>query len=136
MKLITVIFCLMFLNISFAADHEGGFHTANFCTTSQTCAHLRFEKYPTTAEMSEFLIHVLPSKDSNTIESLTAKLWMDMGHGHGHGSAPLAITVGEEENHFAVTNAWFVMAGTWQVIVNFKENGTDQQIIIPVDIKE
>jgi len=136
MKLMTLIFCLMFLNISFSGEHEGGFHTANFCTLSKTCSHLRFDEYPTTAKMSEFLIHILPSTSSSVIDNLTAKLWMDMGNGHGHGSAPLAITTGEEENHFAVTNAWFVMAGPWQVIVNFKENGINQQIIIPIDIKE
>lgn len=136
MKLLTTLFFFMLINISFAADHEGGFHTANFCSSSNTCAHLRFEKYPTTNEMSEFLIHVMPSANTNSFEYLSAKLWMDMGHGHGHGSAPLSITAGEEENHFFATNAWFVMKGNWQVIVKFKDNGLDQEIIIPLDIQE
>ena len=124
------------VNVSCATIQEGGIHTPNFCSSTKSCAHLKFEKYPSTAEMSEFLIHVVPSVDSGKIENLTAKLWMEMGNGHGHGSAPLVVTLGEEENHFNVTNGWFVMAGTWQVVLSFKENGIDQKIIIPLDIKE
>ena len=132
---LSLLFAFNFTN-AFAGEQDGDYHTANFCATSQTCAHLKFEKYPTTAEMSEFLIHILPATATSAIENVTAKLWMDMGHGRGHGSAPLQVTTGEEANHYNVTNGWFVMRGTWQVIVSFKENGADQQIIIPMDIKE
>ena len=138
MKFLIALSLLLTLNFAKAQDQDGDYHTANFCATSQTCAHLKFEKYPNTTDMSEFLIHLLPSASTSTIENVTAKLWMEMGmgHGHGHGSAPLQVTAGEEANHYNVTNGWFVMRGTWQVIVSFKENGVDQQIIIPVEIKE
>lgn len=136
MKLLLLVTTFLFVTLSFAADHEGGVHTPNFCSVSNTCAHLRFETYPTTKSMSEFIVHILPSTETSTITNLTAKLWMDMGHGHGHGSAPLDVKATNEENHFFATNAWFVMMGSWQVIVSFQENGVAQKVIIPIDIKE
>lgn len=136
MKLLLVVLTFLLVSVTFAADHEGDIHTPNFCSISNTCAHLRFETYPTTKAMSEFIVHIFPSSETSSISNLTAKLWMDMGHGHGHGSAPLAVTATSEENHFFATNAWFVMRGPWQIIVTFQENGVDQKVIIPIDIKE
>jgi hypothetical protein len=137
MKFLAFFFSLMFFSFSsFAADHEGEIHTADFCTAANTCAHARFESFPTTSAMSEFIIHVLPATSTSTIQNLTAKLWMDMGQGHGHGSAPLDITTTTEANHFFATNAWFVMTGPWEIIINFQENGVVQEITIPLEIKE
>jgi len=136
MKLLFILLSVFTININLVIAHEGGHHTPNICSVTNSCAHLKFDEYPTSKSMSSFLIHILPANPNSLIENLSAKLWMDMGNGHGHGSAPLVITNNEEENHYDVTNGWFVMPGIWQVILKYKENGLDQQIILPIVINE
>jgi hypothetical protein len=135
MKLLVIIFSLMMINISFASEQEGGIHTENFCSVDNTCAHARFEAFPTTSVMSEFIIHLIPSSSNSSITNVSAKLWMDMGHGHGHGSAPLEVKTMSEANHYFVSNAWFVMTGPWNILVSFEVNGVAQNITIPLEIK-
>jgi len=136
MKFLSITLFSLFLNMNIGSAHDGGYHTPNVCTLNQSCAHLKFEEYPTTKKMSSFLIHILPSDKTSIVQILSAKLWMDMGNGHGHGSAPLNIRANEEDNHFDVSNAWFVMPGSWQVMIKFNENGLEQEIIIPLSINE
>ena len=141
MKLMCALFISLFINASFADSeklNEGGIHTPNYCSTTsaKSCAHLRFEEYPTTSKESIFLAHILPSNAETIISEIKVTLWMDMGNGHGHSSAPVVITPADEENHFNIQNGWFVMRGEWQVILSFKDNGADQKIIIPITIKE
>ena len=117
---------------------EGGIHTPDYCSIAniKSCAHLRFDKFPTTSEEGEFIVHITPANPGTLVTDLTVKLWMDMGNGHGHSSAPVEITPMDEANHFQVQNAWFVMRGTWNVIITYKEAGILQSLMIPLQIKE
>ncbi len=134
MKFLTIVLTLLAFNIVFA--DEGGIHTPNVCsaTAATTCAHLRFDQYPVSSVANEFIVHIM-SERNEQVQNVSVKLWMDMG-GHGHGSAPVQIEALDELNHFHISNAWFVMRGTWQVIVNFTDAGVAQTITIPVTIKE
>ncbi|MDO9183953.1 MAG: hypothetical protein Q7U04_16170 [Bacteriovorax sp.] len=135
MKLLTLILSLMIYNLSFAAEHEGGIHTPNYCSikNTQSCAHLKFDTFPTSSEESKFVLHIF-SANGKEIQNLKAKLWMDMGDGEGHSSAPVEITSMDELNHFYIQNAWFVMKGAWQVQVSFIDGAIEQNINIPLDI--
>ncbi len=137
MKILVLFLTLAMSNLSFAGDQEGGVHTPNYCSTTNvnTCAHLKFEKFPTSTEESQFVAHIF-SASGEEVQNVKIKLWMDMGNGHGHGSAPLKFEAMDELNHFYVQNAWFVMTGPWQVIVDFTDAGVEQKIIIPLEIKE
>jgi len=136
MKWLALFAVFSFNAITFAGDHEGGIHTENYCSTTneKTCAHLRFEKWPTSTEASEFIVHVI-SPSNSQVTDVKVKLWMDM-NGHGHGSSPVKIETLEEMNHFFIQDAYFVMRGNWQVIVNFTDAGLNEKIIIPLSIKE
>ncbi len=137
MKFLVLFLTVTIVNLSFAGDHEGGSHTPNYCSevNNSSCAHLKFENYPTSKTEGEFLLHVL-SSNGLQVENMKVKLWMDMGNGHGHGSAPVEIEATDELNHFHVQNAWFVMLGNWQVIVSYSEAGIQHKIIVPLEIKE
>lgn len=134
MKWIALFSLIIFSNLLIA--DEGGIHTDNFCSAvnAKTCAHLRLEKWPTSTEASEFILHVLTPSNTQ-VTNLKVKLWMDM-NGHGHGSSPVKLETLEELNHFLVQDAYFVMRGKWQVIVTFTDEGINEKIIIPLDIKE
>jgi len=84
MKWLALFAVFSFNAITFAGDHEGGIHTANYCSTTneKTCAHLRFEKWPTSTEASEFIVHVM-SPSNSQVTDVKVKLWMDM-NGHGN----------------------------------------------------
>lgn len=133
-------FCVMLLtNMAIANDLlEGGIHTPTICSAAaiNDCAHLRFDENPTSTKESVFLVHLMPADQNTNFTDINVLLWMDMGNGHGHGSAPVEISATEENNHFVVSNAWFVMMGQWQVIVTFKDKGIDQKIIIPVNVNQ
>lgn len=136
MKTKILLFVLLVSTTLFANEQEGGIHTPNYCSVENTCLHLRFDSAPTTRGENQFIIHFLPHIDTDKIENLTAKLWMDMGNGHGHGSAPLKLSTMTEANHFLVTNAYFVMMGPWKVIINYSVNGKSEQVEVPLMIKE
>lgn len=136
MKWLVLFALLTFGVLSFAGENEGGIHTDNFCsaTNEKTCAHLRLEKWPTSTEASEFIVHVVTPSNTQ-VTNVKVKLWMDM-NGHGHGSSPVTLQPLEELNHFLVQDAYFVMRGNWQVIVTFTDAGISEKIVIPLTIKE
>lgn len=136
MKFFVIISLILINTLVFAGEPEGGIHTDNFCSAinEKTCAHLRLVKRPTTAEANEFIVHII-SPSNAQVTDVKVKLWMDM-NGHGHGSSPVKLETLDELNHFFVQDAYFVMRGKWQVIVTFTDDGIDEKIIIPLDIKE
>lgn len=113
---------------------HAGDHTGEFCTdaTEDICAHLHFLADVNSSTEGSFTAHV-ETPDNKPINNLKIDMWMDMGHGHGHGSAPVEIA-DAGANHFTVTNAWFVMPGTWLVRIDFDFNGVHQHIEIPVNV--
>jgi len=125
------------LNLSSAKAFDGGIQTQSYCSAENTCAYLQFPVNPNTRDESSFTLYLLPHSTNAVIENRQIKLWRDMGHGRGHGSAPVLIRDSAEETfRYDVSNAWFVMAGVWNVIVTFKENGIDQKIVIPVPVND
>lgn len=115
------------------AAPKPGASTTEYCTddSRQVCAHLHFHSNVDTRTEGHFIVHVEVPGDQ-AIQDFRADLWMDMGNGHGHGSAPLDIQNAGEVNHFDVSNAWFVMAGTWLVRLDFSLQGRGYHIEIPV----
>lgn len=138
----TILFLTLLLSMSsfagFENKNEGEIHSPNYCSSvlTKSCAHLKFEDYPTTTKEGEFIVHVLPEHSSTIIKEIKVSLWMDMGNGNGHGSAPVEVLETEELNHFFVQNAWFVMKGNWLVRISYLENKIEQKIEIPLTIKE
>lgn len=79
-----------------------------------------------------FIAHVETPAEA-LVTDLKVDLWMDMGGGHGHGSGPVTLKDGGS-NHYAVTNAWFVMAGPWLVRLDFIFERRPYHLEIPVDV--
>jgi hypothetical protein len=104
------------------------------------CAHLHFSSTPNSLSESSFLLHLKVPEDQS-IENLNVDLWMNMEGSVGHGSAPVTIKK-VSDNHFQISNAWFVMMGVWQVKINllvsqqsYLVSQQSYQISIPVLIK-
>lgn len=134
MKFFVLFLTLVMAGLSFAEEFEGGIHTPNFCSVNnaKTCAHLKFEKFPNSFEESKFIVHIL-SESGIQVEKIKVKLWMQS---MGHGSSPVTVEATDELNHFFVQEGYFLMTGPWQVVVTFTDNGVEQKIIIPLEIKE
>lgn len=75
-----------------------------------------------------------PGVDPKLISNVSVKLWMDMGS-HSHGSSPVTIA-GVDDVHYQITDAYFPMAGPWQVKVGFTYESMNHEIIIPVTVKK
>lgn len=139
-SILTIAAILLNLNTVFA--HEDGDqttepnHSATICSAKQitVCAHLKYLTAIDSSNEGQFIVHVM-TVDGSIATDLSANLWMQMG-GHGHGSAPLNISATDEINHFNVTNAWFVMPGTWLVRLEFKIGTEVHNIEIPVEVTE
>ena len=122
---------LLSLGIMAHADDD---HTPNYCSAVQTnvCAHLGHMTALNTRDEVQFVAHVMTPNDQQ-ISDLKIDLWMDMG-GHGHGSSPVTITQ-FGPNKYKVSEAYFVMTGTWLVRLTFNFNGQKQQINIPLQVQ-
>ena len=130
MKALITIFALFLSATSFAQNHDGhnGTHTPNVCVeNTKLCAHLMFPKIPNSSDESQFILHFV---NDAAISNVKVVLWMpDMGH----GSAPVVIKT-IDNNHYQVSNAYFIMPGQWEVQVQFSVNEQIQIIKIPVQI--
>lgn len=132
-KLILTGLILIATHVANAAGHD---HTESFCSAQNQsiCLHLGFHGgLPTVNAETAFMTHFTTdaSVDVNLIQNVEVKLWMpDMGH----GSYPVVVKQ-LDAVHYQVTEAYFIMSGLWQVIVNFKYDGTAQQIIVPITIE-
>jgi len=111
-----------------AEDHT---HTENVCSAKMAnlCSHLGLHSALKTTEAGRFIVDIM-TPDLAPVTNLKVTLWMpDMGH----GSSPVVIKdIGN--NHYLVTDAWFVMVGKWLVKLEFDFYGNTHQIDIPVDI--
>lgn len=126
------VFILFLTQVGFAQTKVS---SEEVCAVSEVevCAHLHFLSTPNSLSESSFLLHLKVPKDQ-TIETLNVDLWMNMEGSVGHGSAPVAIRK-VSDNHFQISNAWFVMMGVWQVRINLMVNQKSFLISIPVTIK-
>jgi hypothetical protein len=116
--------------------HSG--HTPNVCsaTAASVCAHLGYEAEPNSTDSWSFMLHFMPAAgvDPKLITNVSVKLWMDMGS-HSHGSSPVTLA-GIDDVHFQVTDAYFPMAGPWQVKVGFTYENNSHEIVIPVTVSK
>jgi len=128
MKFILIALTLL-SSLALAADKHDG-----VCSeATKVCAVYHTDAPFTTSGESRFSLF-LTASDQTEVTLVKADLWMQMGH-HGHGSAPLKITplaAGE----FDVTNAYFVMKGTWQIRVTYQQGATRETLVIPVTVRE
>lgn len=138
-RLKPVLTALIVLSVTFVIGHSStsrahSGHTPNVCsaTASAVCAHLGFDAEPNSTDSWSFMLHFMPAAgvDPKLITSVSAKLWMDMGS-HSHGSSPVTIAA-IDDVHYQVTDAYFPMAGPWQVKVGFTYDSINHEIIIPV----
>lgn len=129
-----LVFALILTFSALANAHN--YHTKNYCSNyDQTiCAHIGYDEEFSTQKEAEFMVDVVSPK-AERMKNIQIELWMDMGSGHGHGSAPVQWT-DEGSGKYHVTNAYFVMAGEWQIKVAFDIEGVAQEIIIPVPVQQ
>lgn len=135
--LLTFVSLFIYTNLSFAQQSTGHEHSETICAKEepQLCLHLGFHSNLNTEDPAEFMVHFTsPAAMVNEIGQLNVELWMDMGHGHGHGAPPVTLTK-KAPGYYKVTDAYFMMAGTWIIQVKFDYKGQLLQINVPVTIK-
>lgn len=133
MKLTGFIFALLLSVVGYAEDHS---HTPPVCAADQeeVCLHLGIHGDLIANQEVKFMVHFLVANEvAAKLSDLTVELWMDMGEGHGHGSSPVTITE-KAPGKYVVTDAYFLMAGEWQVKVGYNFEGQHHEIIVPVII--
>ena len=105
------------------------------------CAQIQFEHAPTSDKDAPFTItytKLLPGGTHGTQRVLsehpfTVNLFMpDMGH----GSSPVTISLDETNVIYHVKDVYFVMAGAWEIRLNFvtADNKPIESIAIPVSV--
>lgn len=114
---------------------KAGDKSALLCNDQKTvCAQLQFLVDLNSSEEASFLA-AIETADNSPINNLKIDLWMSMGGGHGHGSAPVEMA-DDGVRRVKVTNAWFVMPGTWAIRLDFDVQGVHQHLEFPVSITE
>lgn len=125
------IFALFLSLATYSQNHDGhtGTHTPNMCTNdSKICAHLMFPQIPNSADESKFILHFV----TNTpITDVQVNLWMPE---MGHGSAPVIIK-SLDQNHYQISQAYFIMPGQWAVQVHFLSDNQTQKLEFPILIQ-
>lgn len=96
------------------------------------CAHIHFSKNPDSLNESSFILHFETANELE-VQNLKVELWMEMEGGHGHGSAPVVMQR-VSKNKYKISNAWFVMMGTWSIRTHFDLGTTHHKLDIPVNI--
>lgn len=129
MKKIVLVIGLLLVSVNLYANQE-----IKECYSSVECVKIKFVEGPKAKVDSKFILKFeSESTPIVKIENLQVILWMLMGNGHGHGSAPTQISaIGE--NEYLIENVWFVMKGKWDIKINFKSDGVNQELKIPVEI--
>ncbi|RYZ88315.1 MAG: hypothetical protein EOP06_11170 [Proteobacteria bacterium] len=135
-KILATACCLLPLTLSSLAFADDGHqHSETICSTENTaiCAHLGMPKAFNTRDEARFIAHV-EIADEAPVSDMKVDLVMNMD-GHKHGTAPVTLK-DMGKNHFLVSNAYFVMAGTWTVKLDFTFEGKAYQLDIPVTVAE
>lgn len=135
MKLATTcaVLSMLFVLASSASAFTSENHSVTVCSELDpaVCAHLGLPEKLSASGKTRFIAHIL-TKDDMPVSNVKVKLWMpDMGH----GTSPVKVEA-REKNHFLVSNAYFVMAGTWLVKIDFEFANSSHHLEIPVEIGE
>ncbi|MDG0817519.1 hypothetical protein [Bdellovibrio svalbardensis] len=114
---------------------RAGDKTALICNTDKSiCTQLQFLVDINSSAEGAFFA-TIKTPDNKAINNLKVDLWMSMGNHGGHGSAPVEIAE-TGHNQVKVSNAWFVMPGTWSVRLEFDLEGIHQHFEVPVYVAE
>lgn len=100
----------------------------------EICAHIHFAKTPDSVNESTFILH-FQTPNNVEIQNLKVELWMEMEGGHGHGSAPVSMQR-VSMNKYKISNAWFIMIGSWTIKTHFDLDTQHHALNIPVNILE
>ena len=121
--------------LSFVAMAHDGDHSPDVCSAlnPKVCAHLGHMTKLNSTDEVQFVAHV-ETPQNKAITNLKLDLWMQMGH-HGHGSSPVKLTQ-LTTNKYRVTEAYFVMTGTWLVRLSFQFENQTHNIQIPVVVEQ
>jgi len=125
MKTILLTTLMTLSTIGLAADYRG-------CTSDEAlCASVHSDSPLASVGENKFTVEI-----QSQAQAVVTKidLWMQMGS-HGHGSAPLKYS-NVDENHFAVSRAFFPMKGLWQIRVMANHLGASKTVIVPVQIND
>lgn len=121
---------LLFSTPVFAGGHT---HTPDVCSAQNpdVCAHLGLHQELKSTVANQFIVDIM-TPGGEAFTNLKVVLWMpDMGH----GSSPVTMKdLGN--NHYLVSDAWFLMPGNWVVKLNFDFAGQNLDIEIPLQIAE
>lgn len=102
-------------------------------STTKVCAFIQSELPFTSKSEGRFKLN-FKDGTKNEINLVKIDLWMQMGN-HGHGSSPLKVaSLGPSQ--YDITNAYFVMRGTWQIRMTYKQNDVQETLILPIQINE
>jgi hypothetical protein len=104
-------------------------HTLGSCSLefaqSGLCASLTWDSTPSTEQENEFTLRFWDKANGSAAgpyrdvaDELTVQLWMPS---MGHGSSPVQIA-SQGTGVYAVSHAYFIMPGTWEVRVQLKRN--------------
>jgi hypothetical protein len=125
---------LLILTLVFPSLGFSDTYSAQICSTTTTvCADIQSDLPFTTKSEGRFELKLEDNKQSE-INLVKIDLWMQMGN-HGHGSSPLKV-LPLATNQFDVTNAYFVMRGTWQIRITYRLNNFQETLILPTPISE
>ena len=115
------------------AEPDHGDHSETVCSTvdAKVCAHLGHMTALNSRDEVQFVAHVLLPA-TQAVSNMKVSLWMPS---MGHGSSPVKLTQ-IDVNKYQVSEAFFMMPGTWVVRLNFTFNGANHQINIPVNVAE
>jgi hypothetical protein len=129
MMKIAFLAILFIFNFAWASDD----HSVEVCSTKNVnaCGHIGHMSGMTSSGEAQFVVH-LTIPDDVQVTDLNIVLWMPE---MCHGSSPVEFTQ-FGVNKYKVTQAFFVMPGNWVVRVNFKLEGEEHQIEIPIEIAE
>lgn len=120
---------------SFVAVASDGDHSEDVCSTLNTavCAHLGHMTKVNSTDEVQFVTHVT-TPQNKAISNLKVDLWMQMGN-HGHGSSPVKLTQ-LATNKYRVTEAYFVMTGSWLVRVTFQYENQTHKLVFPITVEQ
>ncbi|MGZ3690492.1 MAG: FixH family protein [Pseudobdellovibrio sp.] len=114
-----------------AFAQDGGDHSQTVCSAldANVCAHLGHMTKLDSSGEAQFVAHVMVAQQ---VSDMSVVLWMPE---MGHGSSPVKLEL-FGLNKYKVTQAYFIMPGTWEVRLSFTLNGVKHNLAIPVNVEQ
>lgn len=128
LSIIALLFATFLSSGSVLAE---GDHSEDVCSVKNTsvCAHLGHMTKVNSSDEVKFIAHIMAPKNTQ-VTNFKLDLWMPS---MGHGSSPVTITqVGV--NKYQISEAYFIMNGSWEVRVTFDFDGATHNLSFPVQV--